>query len=149
MSFERVASLLPLLPLLAVPAWSLWRLGRGLRAGDWRRPGWFGHAAWASFLLLVLAWLLGALSGGLDLEETCRFQHHEPYDDTYYRAHRDDYFRLFPLSRKCHAGYDLVAAWVNPTVAVLLLLLVASLAGLGWASVRRRTRPMNEKGPTS
>jgi hypothetical protein len=144
MTLERVASLLPCLPLLAVPAWSVWRMIRGLRAGDWRRPGWFGHAAWASFVLLMLVWLSGAFAGGLDMEETCRFQHHEPYDDTYYRSHREEYFRLFPLSRKCNADYDLVAAWVNPTVAVLFLLFVAALTGLGWATVRRRTRSTKE-----
>lgn len=103
---------------------------RGARLGDWRRPGWFGHAAWASFALLALVWLWGALSGGLDIEETCRLRHHEPYDEAYYQAHRDDYFRLFPLSQKCNAGYDLVAPWVNPAVAVLFLLLLAALTGL-------------------
>jgi hypothetical protein len=115
-------------------------MARGLLAGDWRQPGWFGHAASASFVLLVLAWLSGAFTGGLDMEETCQFQHHQQYDDAYYRAHRDDYFQFFPLSRKCNADYDMVAAWVNPTVAVLFLLFVAALAGVAWATVRRRTR---------
>ncbi|PTA45680.1 hypothetical protein [Micromonospora sp. RP3T] len=135
------------MPVLAIPGWSVWRLVRGLRAGDWRRPGWFAHAAWASFVLLALTWWWGASSGGLDIEEACRFPHHQPFDDAYYEAHRRDYFRLFPLSQRCNADYDLVAGWVNPTVAVLAVLLVASLGGLARAVTRRRRssgRPTEE-----
>lgn len=148
MTLERVASLLPLLPVLAIPGWSLWRVAHGLRTGDWRRPGWFGHLAWASFFLMGMAWLWGALAGGLDLEETCRFEHHQPFDEANHDAHRDEYRRFFPLSMKCNADYDLVSAWVNPAVAVLFLLLVAGLTGLGWALVRRIPRSTKEKGQT-
>lgn len=119
---------------------------RALRAGDWRRPGWFGHAAWASFFLLVLVWLRGAMSGGLDMEETCRITHHQPYDDAYYDAHRRDYFRLFPLSNHCNADYDMVPSWVNPAVAVLSLLVLASLTGLVVVLVRQKARTQRKRG---
>lgn len=146
MNLERVAALLPFIPLLAIPGWGVWRMGRGLRAGTWRRPGWFGHAAWVSLFLLVLVWLWGALSGGLDIEENCRFQHRQPYDDAYYNAHRDDYFRLFPLSRNCNADYDMVASWVNPAVAALSLLAIVSLTGAVAALACQRTRTQRKRG---
>jgi hypothetical protein len=129
---EYAASLIPLLLILTIPAFSVWRLIRGLRAGTWKRPGWFGHAVWASFFLTVLVWLRGLASGGLNSEDTCRFVHHQPFDAAYWEAHRDDRYRLFPLSNKCNANYDLVPAWVNPTIVVFSLLFVISVVGLCW-----------------
>lgn len=128
-----------MIPLL-ITAWSVWRLVRGLRAGDWRRPGWFAHAAWVSLVITVIVWFRGLFSGGLDTEEACQYWHHQPYDETYRRAHLDDWSRLFPLSNKCNAGYDLVPVWVNPTVAVFSLTFVAALAGLVWTSANRLRR---------
>jgi hypothetical protein len=140
-NLEHAAALIPCLVVLVLPGWSLWRMVKGLRAGDWRRPAWFGHATWASFFLMVLAWLWGLAAGPAlqSLEEKCSIRHHQPYDDAYYQAHRDDYHRLFPLSSKCNADYDLVPAWVNPTIAVFLLLLAVSIAGLVWTSAHRST----------
>jgi hypothetical protein len=149
MTLERAASLIPFLVILVIPAWSVWRLVRGLRAGDWKRPGWFGHAAWASFFVTVVVWLRGLFSGGLDSEQACVDWHHQPFDSAYREAHRADWFRLFPLSNRCNAGYDLVPAWVNPTVAVFVLLFVVSVAGLGWTAALRLRETSKEKGRRS
>ncbi|HEX8628553.1 MAG TPA: hypothetical protein VF755_10330 [Catenuloplanes sp.] len=151
MFLERAGALLPCLPILAIPAWSVWRVVKGARVGDWRRPGWFGHAAWASFAIAAMAWIWGAFSapGLRTYHEVCGLRHRQPFDEGFYQAHRDDYFRLFPLTSKCNAGYDLVPAWVNPTVLVFFLLFLVSTAGLGWTTAHRRRRTSNLKGSTS
>ncbi|GAA4263585.1 hypothetical protein [Dactylosporangium darangshiense] len=120
--------------------WSLWRLIGGVRAGDWRRPGWFGHVPWLSLLGTAVAWLCGVLFGGsLDIAESCTYQHHQQYDAAYREAHPDGF--LFPLSTKCNAGYDLVPSWVNPAIAAFFLVFVAGVAGAVWtwrARLRQR-----------
>ncbi len=146
MTPERIAGWLPLLALLALPGWSVGKMVVGLRRGSWQTPAWFGHAAWASFLLMVLAWLTGFFAGGLQWQKTCSYVLHQPYDDAYYSRHRADYLRLFPLSRHCNAGYDLVPGWVNPAVVVFLLLFLVSLAGLARAVVRLSRPAVEEKG---
>lgn len=138
---EYAASLIPFLVLLAIPAFSVWRVVKGLRTGDWNRPGWFGHAAWAAGCLTALAWLRGLLSGGLDSERACTDWHHQPFDAAYREAHREEWFRLYPLTNKCNAHYDLVPAWVNPAVAVFFLLFVVSVVGLAWTTMLRMKRP--------
>ncbi|NEA44013.1 hypothetical protein [Streptomyces sp. SID11385] len=140
--------LLPLLLLLA----ALWFWARPLLSGTWRsRPGWF---VWTALLLLLCAvpvYLAGSLAGAsLDPEEACHRAGQE-YDRAYRRAHFTEYTRWFPLHDKCHAGYDLVPAWVNP---VLVALPVLALLALAWAArlilVRRRSQKkgtlMHEKG---
>jgi hypothetical protein len=135
--------MLCLIPVASVAGWSVWRMVRGLRAGDWRRPGWFGHAAWTCFLGAASAWLSGFFAGGLEWQKTCRYIRHQPYEDGYYQTHRADYFRLFPLSTRCNAHYDLVPGWVNPTVVVFFILFVVSAAGLLWTAALRS----KQKGP--
>lgn len=141
MTPDRAASLILCLIVLAIPAWSVQRLIKGLRAGGWNRPGWFAHAAWASFYLTVAVWLRGLLSTGLNSGDVCTYSRHQPVDDAYREAHRDDWFRLFPLSNKCNADYDLVPAWVNPAVAVFVLLCVVSIGGLLWTATLRWRKP--------
>ncbi len=141
MTLEQAASQIPCLVVLLIPGWSVWRLVRGVRVGQWRRPGWFGHAAWASFVLALLAWLRGVFAGGLDVEQTCTLRHGQRFDPDYYAAHRQDWFQLFPVTNKCHAGYELVPGWVNPAVAVFFLLfLVSSACLVGTATQRLRQR---------
>ena len=53
------------------------------------------------------------------------------------------------LSNKCNADYDLVPAWVNPTVAVFFLLFVVSAAGLVWTTAHRIRKTSREKRRTS
>ncbi|WP_433158628.1 hypothetical protein [Kribbella sp. CA-247076] len=117
--------------VVAGPGLFLW--GRALVTGRWRRS-----AAWyaGTGVLLVVAtgvtYLAGALAGAsLDPEEACHADG-EPYDRAYRRANFEEYTRWFPLHDKCHAGYDLVPAWVNPTLVVLPVLAVACLAYAAW-----------------
>ncbi|MFJ4465909.1 hypothetical protein ACIP2X_00160 [Streptomyces sp. NPDC089424] len=46
----------------------------------------------------------------------------ETYDRAYRRANFEEYTRWFPLHDRCHAGYDLVPAWVNPVFVTLPVL---------------------------
>lgn len=120
-----------LLPLLV----GLWCWSRPLLSGTWRRsPAWF---AWSAVLLLLgagVSYLVGSLAGAsLDPEEACHGAG-QTYDRAYRRAHFAEYTRWFPLHDRCHAGYDLVPAWVNPALValpVLALLCLACAAGLG------------------
>lgn len=139
------AASLSFLVLVTIPAFSVWRVVSGLRTGGWHRPGWFAHAAWATGWLTALAWLRGLLAAGLDSERTCVHWHHQPFDAAYREARRDDWFRLFPLSNKCNAHYDLVPAWVNPAIAVFFLLFVVSVVGLGWTTTLRLRRRLHQE----
>lgn len=111
-----------------------------LFAGSWRSsPVWF--AVTAVFLLLGagITYLIGALAGGLDTEEECHSAG-QAYDSAYRGEHFREFGQWYPLHEKCHAGYDLVPAWVNPTLAVLPTLAVVSLAySVRLAVINRRT----------
>ncbi|MEX0168753.1 hypothetical protein [Streptomyces sp. LMG1-1-1.1] len=133
-----VILLLPILiPLLA----GLFFWSRPLFSGTWRRsPGWF---VWSALLLLAatgVTYLVGSLAGAsLDPEEACH-RAGETYDALYRSANFEEYTRWYPLHDKCNAGYDLVPAWVNPTLAVLPALAVLCLAyAVRLAVVRRRS----------
>ncbi|MFF8592185.1 hypothetical protein ACF061_12180 [Streptomyces sp. NPDC015220] len=126
-----------LLPLLA----AVWFWSRPLLSGTWlRSPAWF---TWSAVLLLLgagVTYLIGSLAGAsLDPEEACH-RAGETYDRSYRGANPEEYTRWFPLHDKCHAGYDLVPAWVNPTLVVLPALALLCLAGVVYlAADRRRT----------
>ncbi|MEU4062528.1 hypothetical protein AB0F25_08840 [Streptomyces wedmorensis] len=136
--------LLPILiPLLV--AFVFWL--RPLFAGTWRRsPGWF---VWSALLLLVatgVTYLVGSLAGAsLDPEEACN-NAGQTYDRDYRRANFDEYTQWFPLHDKCNAGYDLVPAWVNPTLVVLP---AVALVCLAYAIRLAVTRSRTEKKGTS
>jgi len=116
--------------LLVFPVRGLWKLARTAPHRGWRTPAWFGRAAAVSAYVMVLAWLRGLSSNGPPMNKTCRIFHQQPFDQDYYEAHLDEWRRLFPLSNKCNPHYDLVPAWVNPTVAVSFVLLLVSIAGV-------------------
>ncbi|MFF1377456.1 hypothetical protein [Streptomyces sp. NPDC058308] len=120
-----------------------------LFAGSWRRsPVWF--AVTAVFLLLGtgITYLIGALAGGLDTEEECHSAG-QAYDSAYRREHFREFGQWYPLHERCHAGYDLVPAWVNPTLAVLPTLAVASLAYCVRLAVINRIIRRTKKKDTS
>ncbi|MFE9975791.1 hypothetical protein ACFYRD_35055 [Streptomyces hirsutus] len=125
------------LPLLV--GLSFW--SRPLLSGTWRRsPAWF---VWSAVLLLLgtgITYLIGSLAGAsLDPEEACH-QAGQTYDHAYLDAHFEEHTRWFPLYNKCHAGYDLVPAWVNPALVALPVLALLCLAhAVRLAVVRRRT----------
>ncbi|WP_326696439.1 hypothetical protein OG909_03325 [Streptomyces sp. NBC_01754] len=118
-----------LIPLLLPLLTALWFWSRPLLSGTWRRsPVWF---TWSAVLLLLGAgatYLIGSLAGAsLDPEEACH-RAGQTYDGAYRRANFQEYTRWFPLHDKCHAGYDLVPAWVNPILIALPVLALICLA---------------------
>ncbi|WP_432068884.1 hypothetical protein [Streptomyces sp. C10-9-1] len=109
---------------------------------QWRhRPIWFTGTAVLLLLGTAITYLIGSLSGAsLDPEEACH-QAGQTYDRAYRRANFDEYTQWYPLHDKCHAGYDLVPAWVNPTLAALPVLAVLCLAyAARLAVIHRRTK---------
>lgn len=137
MSVEQIAAALPFLPFLIMPVWSACRLVRAARAGRWRRAGWFARAAWTAAYVDVLVWLRGILAGGLNSEQACNVWHQQPYDAAFREAHHLELFRLFPLTNPCNAYFDLVPIWVNPSLVVLTVLVLLSVAGLIWTAHNR------------
>ncbi|MDQ0580707.1 hypothetical protein [Streptomyces rishiriensis] len=103
---------------------------------------------------MFFTWIWGAFSGGLDVAETCTLIEGRPYDDGYRAEHWREPSQVFPLHNKCNASYDLVPAWINPTLVLLALLAVGSLIiGLGLlisavcrAVARYRTRRLDRSG---
>ncbi|MFI7316884.1 hypothetical protein [Streptomyces venezuelae] len=112
-----------------------------LFAGNWRRsPLWFAINAVALLLGAGVTYLIGALAGGLDTGEECQ-NAGQAYDSAYRSAHFREFQRWYPLHEKCNAGYDLVPAWVNPTLIVLPVLAALCLAySVRLAVIHRRTK---------
>ncbi|SDM96297.1 hypothetical protein SAMN04487981_10389 [Streptomyces sp. cf386] len=129
--------------VLGLAAWFVWNIWnviqifKELRERFWARPMWWLRALSVSLFAGTAAWLFGAFSGGLDVEESCRLTHHQPYDAAYRSAHTEDFQRLFPLSNKCNASYDLVPSWVNPTVAACFVVAVLCVVALGRLGLSR------------
>ncbi|MCC9738294.1 hypothetical protein [Streptomyces sp. MNU89] len=120
---------------------AVWFWSRPLFLGTWRRsPAWF---TWSAVFLLMgagVTYLIGSLPGAsLDPREACH-KAGQAYDRTYRRTNFEEYTRWFPLHDKCHAGYDLVPAWVNPALAALPALALLCLAyAVLLAVIQRRT----------
>jgi len=126
-----VCSLLAAAPVLLVLR--LW--GRPLFTGRWRSPGWFLGTAGGCVVAAVVTWFIGAFSGSsLDPEESCHAAG-VTYDEVYRSAHWREPSQWFPLHNKCNAAYDLVPAWVNPALVLLLLLAIACLGMAVWLAL--------------
>jgi hypothetical protein len=95
---------------------------------------------------LPVAWLFGALSGGLDVQETCALRG-QTYDHAYRAEHWSEPSQFFPLHNKCNAAYDLVPFWVNPTLVCLAVLAAGSLVMAITTAVRRAKRLAAESRP--
>ncbi|MET9918129.1 hypothetical protein ABZZ04_13690 [Streptomyces sp. NPDC006435] len=76
----------------------------------------------------VVVWVLGVFAGGLDVRETCELTHHTTYDQAWRDRTGADGTSYFPLANACNEQVDLVPAWVNPTIVVLVVLAVGALA---------------------
>ncbi|MGW3495334.1 hypothetical protein [Streptomyces sp. NPDC001020] len=119
-------------------AWLVWnllnvfRIVGGLRNGSWRRPMWWTRLCSLSLFAGLASWLRGVFVGGLDVGETCQFVHHEHYDSAYRNAHAEEFHKLFPLHDKCNAHYDMVPAWVNPTIVICTAVGLVAIAALVW-----------------
>ncbi|MEV0118301.1 hypothetical protein AB0H77_34515 [Streptomyces sp. NPDC050844] len=125
--------------LLAVGLLVVTAVRRGVRA---LRSG-RGRGAWpmlalatapVSLLGLLVSYCVGAFSGALRVDKSCRVRQ-EPYDAAYRAQHAAETDRWFPLHNKCNAHFDLVPGWVNPAVVIFAVLLVASLCTVAVAAV--------------
>lgn len=87
--------------------------------------GWLA-AAPISFVAFSVTFLIGVFSGGLHTHKTC-MREGQIFDREYRSKNWEEANRIFPLSNKCNADYDLVPPWINP---LLLLLAAATLAFL-------------------
>ncbi|WP_329040313.1 hypothetical protein OHT61_20860 [Streptomyces sp. NBC_00178] len=114
--------------VLAVFVLSVWKTARGLSARRWERPGWWVFPAVVLTGLGCVVWFVGVFSGGLDVREACASRG-AGYDDAYRSESWREPSRWFPLHNRCNAGFDLVPAWVNPTLVAIALLLVGCAAG--------------------
>lgn len=78
-------------------------------------------------LVLVLLFF-GLFGGGLETDETCELRHHQTYDQEYRTAHPEHAnTRIFPLSNKCNADYDMIPFWMNPLIVSLGLFSIGSV----------------------
>ncbi|MGW4233528.1 hypothetical protein ACWEF9_30435 [Streptomyces sp. NPDC004980] len=134
--------LLLLLLFVVLTGPGLWFWFRSLAAGRWRHStGWFAGTAVLLVVATGVTYLGGSLAGGsLDPEEACHADG-QTYDPEYRRANFREYTQWFPLHDRCHAGYDLVPAWVNPALVALPVLALACLAyAVRLAVLHRRTK---------
>ncbi|WP_405686527.1 hypothetical protein [Streptomyces sp. NBC_00057] len=121
-------------------------LGRG---SEWRKPlRWLLLSVMPCFGLFC-TWFWGAFSGGLDARETCELLEGQTYDSAYREENWQEPSRLFPLHNKCNASYDLVPAWINPTIVCLAVatagcLITAVVMTATHSRLKRRLRRVPE-----
>ncbi|WP_127499920.1 hypothetical protein [Actinoplanes solisilvae] len=86
-------------------------------------------------------WFIGIFSGSsTDPKESCHAVG-ATYDEAYRATHWREPSRFFPLHNRCNADHDLVAPWINPTLALLTLLAATCLAvAIGRPILRRLVR---------
>ncbi len=125
--------------LVAVPGMLvLWLWARPLLSSRWTTPGWFVATAGLCVVAAAVTWFIGAFSGSsLDPEESCHAAG-TTYDEAYRSAHWREPSRLFPLHNKCNAAYDLVPAWVNPALVLLLLAATTCVGVAVWLAVANK-----------
>lgn len=133
--------------VLALPFFSVLNLVGKVRAGVWRTPRWFLRVGITATYVAAFAWTWGFLSMPWfqPLEEACSVAAVDEkvpfiFDRAFFEANWEGNDSLFPLQARCAADFDFVPAWVNPTVGVCLLLVVASLIGIVWTAVRRQPK---------
>jgi hypothetical protein len=96
--------------------------GRGLL-----RPSRLVALGCVSLLSAAVVWFFGLSRAGLDLRESCEYEHGVRFDEKWNDAHYAESQNFFPLHARCNADVDLVPAWINPTIVALALLSVAFL----------------------
>ena len=90
------------------------------------RIGWILVGIASAFMVPILLFF-GIGIGGLDNEEACRLSHHQEYDQEYRTSHPEHANKkIFPMSNKCNADYDMVPLWINPAVVGFALLSVGA-----------------------
>ncbi|MET9290961.1 hypothetical protein [Streptomyces sp. NPDC003077] len=139
---KEAAAITVVVILIAWLVWNLWNLVRmaaDLRDGSWRRPMWWTRLCSVALFAGLASWTWGAFRGGLDVRKTCLFVHHERYDQAYWNSHFEEFQKLFPLHIKCNADFDLVPAWVNPTVVGCAVIAAIAIAVLLWFGMTHLT----------
>ncbi|RMB57075.1 hypothetical protein [Tessaracoccus antarcticus] len=124
----------------ALPAIGVVLSVRDVMIQNWKRGVWFFRCVCVSAYLGVAFWIAGASarpSVGFETYDAFCGRRGWLFDELYYETHRDDYARLYPITGKCNAYYDLVPAWVNPAIAALILMTLLCLAGMAWIIIRR------------
>lgn len=97
------------------------------------RPlAWFGLAMLA-LLVFGFTAFVGAWAGGKDIDETCAAAG-QTLDETYRAQHWQEPGQFFPMHNRCNADYDLVPGWVNPTLVIFAVVVVACLVGAAAAT---------------
>jgi hypothetical protein len=116
--------------------WAMWnlrnlfRIATGLRDRSWRRPLWWTRVGSVALFTGLTTWTWALFSTGLDESDTCQFVHHEYYDSAYADAHAAESQKLFPLHNRCNAHFDMVPAWVNPSLVVCAVITMVAAAVL-------------------
>jgi len=79
-----------------------------------------------SVLGLGVTYFVGIFAPGKDINETCA-KAGQILDDGYRSQNWKEPGQLFPLHNKCNAYYDIIPAWVNPTLVTFALLTLVLL----------------------
>ncbi|MFE7748384.1 hypothetical protein [Streptomyces sp. NPDC057428] len=125
--------------VLAVFVLSVWKTARGLSARRWERPVWWAFPAVVLTGLGCVVRFVGVFSSGLDVREACASRG-APYDEAYRSESWREPSQWFPLHNRCNAEFDLVPAWVNPSLVAIALLLVGCAAGAVATAVTGRKK---------
>lgn len=87
------------------------------------------RTALISGLLMVMVFVTQfATASSKDLDDICQAAGHA-LDRNFRLLHPRDGSPYFPLHNRCDAAYDIVPAWVNPSLSALAAVLALSLAG--------------------
>ncbi|WP_422771989.1 hypothetical protein ACN28C_02455 [Plantactinospora sp. WMMC1484] len=137
------ATLLFLVPVAVLGGlcWAAWGSVAAILSRAWRSPG-----SWVRFAVLgatgtLLVYGIGLFSGfAHEIDETCH-RLGEEYDDAYRAERWREPGRWFPLHNRCNADYDLVPAYVNPSLVVLAAVAVGCAAVAVALAIAGRRRP--------
>ncbi|MDX3312315.1 hypothetical protein P1S61_25215 [Streptomyces sp. ME08-AFT2] len=113
--------------------------GVGASRGRRRNPVLWLLLSVLSSALTFVTWIWGAVSGGLDVGETCALRG-QPYDGAYRGEHLRESMQIFPLHNKCNESYDLVPVWINPALVLFSLVAAGSLLAACWTTFVRVRR---------
>jgi hypothetical protein len=89
---------------------------------------WLRTALISGALMVMVFVTQFATASSKDLDDVCKAAGHA-LDRNFRLLHPRDGSPYFPLHNRCDAAYDIVPAWVNPSLSALAAVLALSLAG--------------------
>jgi len=92
-----------------------------------------------SIFSLGVTYFIGIFAPGKDIDETCA-KAGQILDDGYRSENWKEPGQFFPLHNKCNANYDMVPAWINPTLVFFAVLTVLLLGAFITATVTHHRR---------